>query len=47
MRLPRPEGNQETEPGERENPTIQIDRIQTRDRTSLSIDRIDLWSPPE
>ena len=36
--LPRPESNEETEPRECENASVDIDGVQSRDGTSLAVD---------
>ena len=41
INLPGPKGDQETEPREEEHPAVDIDRIQTWDRSSFTIDGID------
>ena len=38
--LPGPEGNEETEPGECEDASVDIDGVQSRDGTSLAVDGI-------
>ena len=47
VHLPGPECYHETEPREEEHTSIDIDRIETRNRASFPIDRIDLWSSPQ
>lgn len=45
--VPSPKGNHEAEPGEEEDPAIDVPDIEERDGPSLSVDRIDLWGSPE
>lgn len=44
---PRPEGQQETKPGEEEDSSIFIDGVQDWDGASLAVDRVDFWLRPQ
>ena len=45
--LPTPESNEEPPPRKEEYPSILVDGIQHRDRSSLPVDRVDDWCSPE
>ena len=45
--LPRPKSDKEAEPREEEYAAIEVDRVESRNRARLVIDRIDLGSFPE
>lgn len=46
-RLPGPEGDEETKPSEAEHTTVDIDRVQARDRLGFAIDWVDHRSRPQ
>ena len=45
--LPRQESNHESKPREEENSSIFVERVEDRNRTSLSVNRINLWRLPK
>ena len=45
--IPGPEGDEEGEPGDIEDTTVDVDRIEYRDLASLAVYRIDFWVFPE